>query len=46
MTFETTTKKPIGSGSCGGDRMQAVKELKKKQEENKAKKEAKKQSKS
>lgn len=53
MVFKTTTKKPIGSG--GGDRMQAMKEsiskgltngieaLKKKQAENKAKKEAKKQ---
>ena len=56
MTFKTTTKRPLGSG--GGDRMQAVKEsitkglnngidaLKKKQAENKAKKEAKKQAES
>ena len=56
MTFKTTTKKPVGSGG-GGDRIQSMKEsigqslnkgldaLKKKQEENKAKKEAKKQEK-
>lgn len=57
MTFKTTTKKPRGAGG-GSDRMQEMKEnigkgiangieaLKKKQEENKAKKEAKKQAKS
>ena len=57
MTFKTTTKKPRGTGG-GSDRMQEMKEtigkgitdgieaLKKKQEENKAKKEAKKQAKS
>ena len=56
MTFKTTTKKPVGSGG-GGDRIQSMKEsigqglnkgldaLKKKQEENKAKKEPKKQEK-
>jgi hypothetical protein len=57
MTFKTTTKKPRGAGG-GSDRVQEMKEtigkgitngieaLKKKQEENKAKKEAKKQAKS
>jgi hypothetical protein len=52
MVFNTTTKKPAGSG--GGGKIQSIKEsigkgitdgidaLKKKQEENKAKKEAKK----
>lgn len=39
MTFKTTTKKPIGSGSGGGDRI--IEALKKRQEENKAKKQAK-----
>lgn len=56
MTFKATTKKPRGAG--GGDKIQEMKEsigkgisngldaLKKKQEENKAKKEAKKQAES